>query len=115
MICLPAGETDLWWQDVFREIEMNESHRFRIVDNLNPRHSVGGYACFLGCAGGFQPIAISALHRASESSAIKTSAKAETFAGRVRAVGVRSTSRLPAGANRLGSGEAASLENIESR
>jgi hypothetical protein len=46
------------------------------------------YVCFRRCGGGFQPITTSALHRASVSSAIKKSAKAETLAGRARAVGV---------------------------
>src|SRR5580693_3446896 len=38
-------------------------------------------AGFLRRAGGFQPITSSALHRASASSEIRKSAKAETFAG----------------------------------
>jgi len=46
------------------------------------------YPRFLRCAGGFQPIAASALHRAFVSLAIKKSARADTFAGRARAVGV---------------------------
>src|SRR4029077_19023630 len=50
----------------------------------------------LRCGGGFEPITTSALHHASVSSAIKKSAKAETFAGRARAVGeVQSAFRQP--------------------
>jgi len=46
------------------------------------------YARFLRCEGGFQPNTTSALHRTSVSSEIRKSAKADTFAGRARAVGV---------------------------
>jgi hypothetical protein len=46
------------------------------------------FACFLRRTGGFHPMTTSALHGASVSFAIKKSARAETLAGRARAVGV---------------------------
>lgn len=48
----------------------------------------GCWRCLQRRGGGFQPITASALHGASVSAAIRKSAKAETFAGRARAVGV---------------------------
>jgi hypothetical protein len=62
------------------------SHSIREEDD-RPCH-LEIFACFLRRTGGFHPKTTSALHGASVSFAIKKSARAETLAGRARAVGV---------------------------
>jgi hypothetical protein len=76
--------------------DAHAGHRYRVMtafacgvreEDDRPRH-LEIFVSFLRRTAGFHPITTSALHGASVSFAIKKSARAETLAGRARAVGV---------------------------